>query len=488
MKHFSYFIQPGFKRVSATCTDSKILTSAYLSPDNLRFVIVLINTSTNTTSAATPNFGSFPYFSSAVYQSTTGNYFQPLGTVASQIILPPSSLTTVVLDKFVAVGAANNPSPTNAQSNVALDSTISWSSGSNALSHVFFLGTDSNAVAIATTASPEFQGVLSTNSFAPVILAGNTTYFWRVDEIAGANTNTGIVWFFVTAPAPALAHLYSFSETSGLTVADSIGGPVWNGTLPSGGTFSSGQLTLASASQQYVSLPPAIVSTLTNFTIETWVRLNSTANWSRIFDFGSNTTTNMYLTPQNGSTSRLRFAITTSGAGGEQRIDGNSALSIGPSYHIAVVLAGNTGILYLNGVPVGTNNAITLKPSSLGNTLNNYLGRSQYADPYLNGVLDEFRIYTAALSRAEIAATDALGPNQLLSTNSPSITVASTATNLTLTWPLASAGFTLQSRTNLILGNWVNVASPAPQIIGGQWQVTLPVSVSVDSAFYRLSK
>jgi O-Glycosyl hydrolase len=382
MKHFSYFIQPGFKRVSATSSDTKVLTSAYLSPDALRLVVLLINTSTNSTSAAAANFGAFSYFASAVYQTTAGNYFQPLGGVGSQIILPPSSLTTVVLDKFVAVGAASNPSPTNAQSNVALDSTLSWSSGSNALSHALYLGTDSNAVFIATIASPEFQAVLSTNSFTPLVLAGNTSYFWRVDEIAGANTNTGAIWSFATGRAPALAHRYGFSETSGSTVADSIGGPVWTGTLPNGVTFSGGQLTLASASQQYVSLPSAIVSTLSNCTFETWVRLNASANWNRIFDFGSNTTTNMFLTPQNGSNSRLRFAITTSGAGGEQRIDSTSALSVGSMYHIAITLEGNTGILYLNGVPVGTNNAITLKPSSLGNTSNNYLGKSQYADPY----------------------------------------------------------------------------------------------------------
>ena len=157
-------------------------------------------------------------------------------------------------------------------------------------------------------------------------------------------------------------------------------------------------------------------------------------------------------------------------------------------YHIAVTLAGNAGILYLDGVPVGTNNAITLKPSSLGNTSNNYLGKSQYADPYLNGVLDEFRIYTVPLSPIEIAATDALGPNQLLSTNSPSVTVASTGTNLTLTWPLASAGYALQSRTNLALGSWANVTSPSPQIVNGQWQVALPQLGGVGSTFYRLSK
>jgi hypothetical protein len=34
----------------------------------------------------------------------------------------------------------------------------------------------------------------------------------------------------------------------------------------------------------------------------------------------------------------------------------------------------------------------------------------------------------------------------------------------------------------------VNVAPPAPQIVGGQWQVALPLSGNGDSAFYRLSK
>jgi hypothetical protein len=137
---------------------------------------------------------------------------------------------------------------------------------------------------------------------------------------------------------------------------------------------------------------------------------------------------------------------------------------------------------------VGTNNNMTLKPSSLGNTANNYIGKSQYADPYLNGLMDEFRIYTVPLSASEIAATEALGPNQLLSTNSPTISVTTTPMNLTLTWPLASAGFKVRSNTNLVSGNWVNVTSPAPQIIGGQWQVTLPLSGGDNSIFYRLSK
>ena len=488
MKHFSYFINPGYKRVSATDNDNNIRSSAFLSPDGLRLVVVLINTNVSVSSAMSFNFGTFSVGKSGVYQTANTNYyFRSLGSLTNGQVLPPRSLTTVVLDQNIFVGPATNPSPANGASGVALSSALSWQPGSNALAHVVYLGFDSNAIAQATLASPQFMGMTTATNFYPS-LVGGTTNFWRVDEVIGANTNVGAVWFFSSVPVPALTHRYSFSETGGTNVADSVSGPAWTGTLPVGGAFSSGQLNLSSNSQQYVSLPTGIVSALTNFTIETWVKLNTTANWTRIFDFGNNTTTYMFLTPQNGSTSRLRFAITTNSPGGEQQINGASALATGTWNHVVVTLSGNTGVLYLNGVPVGTNTAMTLKPSSLGNTSNNYLGKSQWADPYFNGLMDEFRIYSVALSPAEIAATYALGSSQLLSAASPTLTSSAAANNLTLSCPLTSAGFTVQSRTNLIVGNWVSVPSPAPQIIGGQWQVTLPTVVGTPLTFYRLLK
>jgi hypothetical protein len=72
--------------------------------------------------------------------------------------------------------------------------------------------------------------------------------------------------------------------------------------------------------------------------------------------------------------------------------------------------------------------------------------------------------------------------------SSPQMSLALVGTSLTLSWPLDSTGFTLQSCTNLALGNWVNVTSPAPQIVSSQWQVALPVSGNIPAAYYRLSK
>lgn len=85
-----------------------------------------------------------------------------------------------------------------------------------------------------------------------------------------------------------------------------------------------------------------------------------------------------------------------------------AALSTGAWHHIAVVLGSGatyTGTLYIDHVPVGTNTAMTFRPSDLGNTANNFIGKSQYADdPYLDADIDDFRVYKRALTAAEITA------------------------------------------------------------------------------------
>ncbi|NMO51868.1 glycosylase [Actinoplanes sp. TBRC 11911] len=156
---------------------------------------------------------------------------------------------------------------------------------------------------------------------------------------------------------------------------------------------------------QYVTLPQETINQLTDFTMATWINLGSAQSWSRLFDFGQNTTVNMFLTPRAGVTGNTpRFAITTGGSGREQQINGNAALPVGQWVHLAVTLAGAVGTLYVNGEVAGTNTAMTLNPSNLGNPGNRWLGRSQYGDAFLDATLDEFHIFDRALSAAEIVA------------------------------------------------------------------------------------
>jgi len=199
---------------------------------------------------------------------------------------------------------------------------------------------------------------------------------------------------------------YRFDETSGTTATDSSGNG-YHATLVNGPTWvagRSGNAVNLDGSDDYVSLPAGVVSNLGDFTIATWVRLDTTGSWRRVFDFGTGTTVNMFLTPQSGS-GTVRFAITTGGWSAEQRVNGSAALPTGSWVHVAVTRLGNVGTLYVNGAVVGTNSSLTLSPSSLGNTNQNWLGRSQYAaDGYLDGQLDDFRIYNRALSATEISS------------------------------------------------------------------------------------
>jgi hypothetical protein len=215
----------------------------------------------------------------------------------------------------------------------------------------------------------------------------------------------------VEAPPPSgLVALYTFNQGSG-TVATDTSGNTNNGTIVGGATFSAGQvgsnaLSLAGV-DGHVDLPDTVSTTLRDSTIACWVRVRTDRAWQRIFDFGSSTMVNMFLTPRSmmgTATPTVRFAITTMGNAMEQIVNGTAILPVGMWKHVAVVLGPAGGALYVDGVVVGTNPALTLRPADLAAT-NHWIGRSQYTpDPYFDGEIDDFRIYSRALSAAEVMA------------------------------------------------------------------------------------
>lgn len=154
----------------------------------------------------------------------------------------------------------------------------------------------------------------------------------------------------------------------------------------------------------YVSLPAGVVSGLSDFTITTWVYLDETSRWSRIFDFGDDRGDWMCLTP-DADDGKPRFMVATVYNYNQQRIDSSADFPLKRWVHVAVSLSGSTGSLYLNGALVGSNPKIDFPPFRLGPTPRNWIGRSQFeSDPYLDGKVTDFRIYDGALTPAEISA------------------------------------------------------------------------------------
>jgi hypothetical protein len=179
-------------------------------------------------------------------------------------------------------------------------------------------------------------------------------------------------------------------------------------TLNGGAGFVPGKkgsaLSLNGTAGSYASLPAGFLSGVGDFTIACWVYLNASPTWARLFDFGTGRDQYMYLVPRaNGG--GVRFAMTLNSSPGEHSIESPNSLPTGQWVHVAVTLSGSTGTLYVNGGAVGTNTALLYAPFRLGNTDANYIGRSQYpADPYLNALIDDFRVYWGALTANEIAA------------------------------------------------------------------------------------
>jgi len=169
------------------------------------------------------------------------------------------------------------------------------------------------------------------------------------------------------------------------------------------GKFGSAVQLNGGSPASYVLLPQGIVSGLTDFTVAGWVNAAAAPNWARFFDFGTGETDYMFVTVSAGGTNNPRFAITVSGNGNEQRLDAPDPLPLNTWTHLAVTLSGTTGTLYVNGTAVAANTSMTLDPSSLPVTNNDYIGHSQFpADPILDGTVDEFQIWNRALSAAEV--------------------------------------------------------------------------------------
>ena len=231
-------------------------------------------------------------------------------------------------------------------------------------------------------------------------------------------------------------------------------------------------------------LPAGIVTNDLAVTIEAWATISSSQyTWANLFDFGTQNGSgqaayDIHVCVHSSSGSTITGISDSDNANAHyQPLDLGPGTSLDGNTNIHIVTVYNPPAgyesLYLNGVLAGFSN-ITISMSGVRD-VRNLIGADNWPDAGLKGSVDEFRIYNGVLHADEIAATQALGADTLLSASQPVISYSVAGGNITLTWPVASAGFTLQSRTNAGTGAWSSVF-PLPQIVRSQWQVTVPMT------------
>jgi rhamnogalacturonan endolyase len=320
-------------------------------------------------------------------------------TIADAVTATGSTTLTVLgLTPLVvtAAGAAPNPSYTKSAVLTALGSD---DGGEAALTYTWsVVGTPPGAVTFSA-ANGTNAGKSTTATFAA---AGTYTLRVTIADATARSVTSQTTLVVRDADTRLLA-----DETAGTTLADATGNAN-AATLTGATSFVAGMrgnaVKFAGGS---AVLPTGIVSGLSDFTIATWVKPDSIATWQRIFDFGSSTTSYMFLTTRPSTAGGLRFAIRTDSVA-EQQVNTSTPLAVGVWQHVAVTLRGSTATVYLNGTAVGTNTGVTLRPSSLGQSSSNLIGRSQFtADPALAASIDDFRIYSRGLTAAEVQAVAA---------------------------------------------------------------------------------
>lgn len=214
-------------------------------------------------------------------------------------------------------------------------------------------------------------------------------------------------------PAGGLAHLWTFDETTGTTVYDSAG--TSNGTMQSAMTAvnstapgKKGTSLSFNGTNKYMSLGDVTaLNNASQFTLAFWILEDSFATGSTLFSKLLDNFNDVSISSHNNGI--MYFAI---GNGIEDSFARwiRTGLSTGVWYHTAIVFDGTQATneerlkIYINGqqktvssfsgtIPAATSASLAGRPAYVGH---------QAGSDYLDGDMDDLRIYSSALTPAEV--------------------------------------------------------------------------------------
>lgn len=340
-----------------------------------------------------------------------------------------TGLTTAVGNGVALITATSVSTPTRSASvsitvSVRVDlspaSVLLTTGGATRQLTAFVTGSNDTRVTWSSS-NPAVASV--TNGIVTPVAAGAATI--RATSVAAPAISGTVPVTVEPSPAPllTLTNRWTFSESggSGTPLIDDIGGR--HATIVEVGsnnaTVQGGEVLLTGgdrANADYVALPSGLLSDRTSATIEVWATPLSHTVWGRIFDIGASTSNYLIMSwsqGSNGNTDRAEW-IQQAVLG---RYDNAMApYALGEEVHIVMTIAGGAGVngstrvhLYKNGQSRGffdvTNQLVNLSDT------NAFLGRSAFAsDQTANAAYNEVRIYSGAMTAADVLARYESGP------------------------------------------------------------------------------
>jgi len=160
------------------------------------------------------------YWHPEAVEPGTRYYWRIDGVEADGNVIPGDVWSFVTLSM-----SAWGPGPSDGATDVMIDTQLSWKPGDSPypLTHHVFFGTDEAAVAAGTGDAD--RGVLEETTYDPGILGGETTFYFRVNEVdVFGEEREGDVWSFQTvAPGPGKIIREWWFDISGSSVSDLTG-------------------------------------------------------------------------------------------------------------------------------------------------------------------------------------------------------------------------------------------------------------------------
>lgn len=156
--------------------------------------------------------------------------------------------------------------------------------------------------------------------------------------------------------------------------------------------------SFAAASSQYMQPPKFRLAEAWGFSV--WFKPTSTAlgsNWARVIDWGTGTSLYLFVTLKSGTRTvpsvGLLYGGTEYQAGATP-----TAFVAGTWYHLVVSGTGNRVTTYINGATTGGIASWDASGSNLGTLTNAYIGKSQYPDPYYDGLMQYATLFSRELT------------------------------------------------------------------------------------------
>ena len=218
----------------------------------------------------------------------------------------------------------------------------------------------------------------------------------------------------------------------------------------------------------YASAPDASLPNGNSaLSVSAWINPTVKTDYEYILNYGTNTSNNAV---QLAVSATYGIVASFGGAGCDALPSLATSISVNKWQLVTITKASASSVVnfYINGVLAATITPSSCTPNIILNTLN--IGRSQSANNYYNGTIDDVRIYNRALSAGEVAQLYQQGAAKV--NKSPTSLLPSglvgywTFDGATTTWSSATAGITGDLSGNFNTGTLTNMNRATSPTIG----------------------